>query len=89
MFVSGLAYSIRQYPRSSAPFVAWSTDTGTQFLPIGENGVPAWAYSSNPVDTPSDAQSTFVEHTDCMSYFLLSQPDLIITFSRFLWLELC
>jgi hypothetical protein len=28
-------------------------------------GVLAWAFSSVPVDTPSDPESDFSEHTDC------------------------
>ncbi|TFK37026.1 cellobiose dehydrogenase [Crucibulum laeve] len=44
--------------------VTWSTADGAQSLPIGDFGVPAWAYSSVAVDTPSNPQSTFLEHTD-------------------------
>ncbi|KAF9524951.1 cellobiose dehydrogenase [Crepidotus variabilis] len=44
--------------------VTWATDSGTNSIPVGDFGVPAWAYSSAPVDTPSNPQSTFVEHTD-------------------------
>ncbi|KAF8176479.1 cellobiose dehydrogenase [Pholiota molesta] len=44
--------------------VSWATASGTTSIPIGAFGVPAWAWSNVAVDTPSDPQSTFVEHTD-------------------------
>ncbi|KDR70281.1 hypothetical protein GALMADRAFT_894992 [Galerina marginata CBS 339.88] len=44
--------------------VTWSTSSGTTSIPIGSFGVPAWAWSSHAVDTPSDPQSTFIEHDD-------------------------
>ena len=34
-------------------------------MPVNDFGVLAWAFSNVPVDTPSDPQSTFSEHTDC------------------------
>lgn len=46
---------------------AWSTSTGTNSIPVGAFGVPAWVFSSVAVDDPSDVQSTFLEHTDCSS----------------------
>ncbi|KAG6820015.1 substrate-specific activator of APC-dependent proteolysis [Arthromyces matolae] len=45
--------------------VSWSTTTGgTNSIPISGFGAPAWTYSSVAVDTPSNPQSTFQEHTD-------------------------
>ncbi|KAG6878465.1 substrate-specific activator of APC-dependent proteolysis [Termitomyces sp. T159_Od127] len=44
---------------------AWPTTTGgTNSIPISGSGAPAWAFSSIPVDDPSDPNSTFQEHTD-------------------------
>lgn len=48
-------------------FKAWSTPTGTNSIPVGAFGVPAWAWSSVAVDSPSNPQSTFLEHNDCTS----------------------
>lgn len=44
--------------------VTWSTSTGTNSIPVGSFGVPAWVFSSAGVDDPADPQSTFQEHTD-------------------------
>ncbi|OCH89474.1 cellobiose dehydrogenase [Obba rivulosa] len=33
-------------------------------IPLGSTGVLAWAYSNVAVDTPSDPESDFLEHTD-------------------------
>ncbi|KAF9479511.1 hypothetical protein BDN70DRAFT_858359 [Pholiota conissans] len=50
--------------------VTWATASGTSSIPIGGFGVPAWAWSNIAVDTPSDPQSTFQEHTDFGFYGL-------------------
>ncbi|KAG6918085.1 substrate-specific activator of APC-dependent proteolysis [Tephrocybe rancida] len=45
--------------------VSWTTTTGTtKSIPISSGGAPAWVYSDLAVDTPTDPQSTFEEHTD-------------------------
>ncbi|RDB26844.1 Cellobiose dehydrogenase [Hypsizygus marmoreus] len=44
--------------------VSWSTPSGTKSIPIDAFGVPAWAWSSVAVDSPSSPQSTFLEHND-------------------------
>ncbi|KAG6833025.1 substrate-specific activator of APC-dependent proteolysis [Tephrocybe sp. NHM501043] len=45
--------------------ISWSTTTGTtKSIPVSGSGAPAWVYSSAAVDDPTDAQSTFEEHTD-------------------------
>ncbi|KAF8874745.1 hypothetical protein BD779DRAFT_1678607 [Infundibulicybe gibba] len=48
----------------------WSTTTGTSGLPLSGFGAPAWVWSDVAVDTPSNPQSTFAEHTDFGFYGL-------------------
>ncbi|KAG6828939.1 substrate-specific activator of APC-dependent proteolysis [Tricholoma furcatifolium] len=51
--------------------ISWSTTTGgTNSIPIDSAGAPAWVFSNIAVDDPSDAQSTFQEHTDFGFYGL-------------------
>ena len=47
-------------------FTGWG---GGGISPSG-TGVFAWAYSNIGVDDPSDPESTFQEHTDCMPHHL-------------------
>ncbi|KAF8066812.1 cellobiose dehydrogenase [Lyophyllum atratum] len=44
--------------------VSWSTPSGTKSIPVDTFGVPAWAWSGVAVDSPSNPQSTFIEHDD-------------------------
>ncbi|PPQ99962.1 hypothetical protein CVT24_009541 [Panaeolus cyanescens] len=44
--------------------ISWSTDEGPRSIPVDSFGVPAWAWSSVAVDSPSNPQSTFLEHND-------------------------
>ncbi|KAF9525707.1 cellobiose dehydrogenase [Crepidotus variabilis] len=65
--------------------VTWSTDTGTNSIPVSSTGVPAWAFSSRAVQTPSDAQSTFVQHTD-FGFFGLDFSEAHVSDSQYqLW----